>query len=132
MVKIYDSHTVPHLLNSMWRWVAIWSCIIAWQSMLVLYFLGWSVWDKMQLEGVVSYLFSGGYLLMECAGTRSWGPMSIGDGRWLLGALMMVGLSFLPFCFRASWIRISAWTVFGIANLLGSLCTMGNMACVIT
>ena len=132
MVRKYASHMLCPLLNSMWRWGVIWSCIFAWQLMLVLFFLGWSVWDKMPIEGVVSYLFSGGYLVMECVGQQTWGPMSIGDVRWVLGASMMVCLSMLPFCFRTTWIRVSAWMIFGVVCLLGSLCTMGNIACVIT
>ena len=109
----------------------IWGVVAVWQLLLMVLMFG-SFFPSLFPIGVVSYVFSAGYLLCHVAGCPSWGPMALSDWRWVVGMCTMLCVSGYAVSAKNGRCRFVAKLLFVILHLAGSFCTCFNMGSAIT
>jgi len=108
----------------------LWLLHVLWQ----LFAMAWTYLFSFGLpfEGVVSYCFGLGYVLMEYVGVGWSGPCPVSDWRWQVGAGVLLVLTILPFLCRAKWLRRAMYGLLSAAHLASALYTIANMSGAIT
>lgn len=109
----------------------IWGCVAVWQLFLMFLMFG-SFFPGLFPTGMISYVFSAGYLFCHVRGSPIWGPMGLSDWRWVAGMVAMLCLSGLAVFPQNNKCRFAAKLLFVVLHLAGSFCTFINMGSVIT
>ena len=112
--------------NKFFHFLSIWGVVTVWQLLLVLLMFR-SFASGLFPDGVVSYVFSAGYLLDYVIGGNSWGPMSLSNGRWIVGMITMLCVSGFAVFSQNDKCRCMARALFVFLHLTGSFCTFINM-----
>lgn len=109
---------------------ALWGLHILWQLVAMKGTLLFNF--GLPLEGVVSYCFGLGYVLVAHVGTGWSGPCPVSDGRWQVGAVVMLMLTILPFLCQTNRSRWMAYILLSAAHFVSALYTIENMINAIT
>ena len=107
-----------HRRNSaLWPVAAIWYCTGAVELLLMGYFVGFS--GRIPFACYVSYFFSLGYLLNGRLGVEWSSGMPLSDWRWVLGALVMVSMSVVPWFLSRKMLRVICYVLMIVLFMMG-------------
>lgn len=113
------------------RFIFCWIFVLCSQFILVLSLLG-SFVRYLGVEGWISYFFTTGYAIMYWVGFHWVGPMPISDGRWICGALMLIGSSIVALMQRDNKLNLLFNSIFMVLHIIGSLSSFYNLGTAIT
>lgn len=117
-------------VDTVWAVVVLWGLHLVWQvfamTVTCLFSFG------LPFEGVVSYCFGFGYVLICYVGVDYTGPCPVTDWRWAVGACVMLLLSILPFYLQRKWQRQAVCLLLLATQVLSACYTFRNMVTAIT
>ncbi len=120
----------PFGIDTAWVVAILWGLHLTWQIFAMAMSCLFSL--DLPFEGVVSYCFGFGYVLICHVGVGYAGPCPVIDWRWGIGACVMLLLTILPFCLRRKWLRQAVCLLLLATQVLAAFYTFGNMVGAVT